>query len=125
MELALVAPLVVTFFFASIEMARLQMMQHAVHNAAYEAARKGVIPGITAAEVQTHAETYLATVSAQGASISVNPAVITDATETIQISVDLPMDQNSWFSPLFSPGRVLQGECTLKAERYRGPPVAP
>jgi Flp pilus assembly protein TadG len=119
-EMAVIAPVVALLIFGSIEFARLNILQHAVNNAAYEAARHGMVPGATAAEVTTHAQQHLNAAGLVGATIQVTPTSLSEAAEQITVEVAVPMDQNSWIVPSFSGGQLIEGACTLRTERYRG-----
>ncbi len=119
-ELAIVAPLVFLFIFASVEFGRLNMLHHAVDNAAYESARQCMVPGATVAEATTVAQQHLGIFGVTGATIQVTPSSITEDTEQITVLVTVPMDQNSWIAPTFSGGAQVQSSSTLRTERYRG-----
>ena len=118
--LAMVAPIVFLFVFASIEFGRLNIMRHAVNNAAYEAARHGMVPGATVDEITAHALAHLNAVSATGATVQVTPTPITEETRQITVQVTVPLDQNSWAIPSIAAGAQIQSSSTLRTERYRG-----
>ena len=48
-EFAICAPILFLFFFASLEFSRVNMIRQSVENAVYEGARRGIVPGATAA----------------------------------------------------------------------------
>ena len=119
-ELAMVAPIVFLFVFASIEFGRLNILRHAVNNAAYEAARHGMVPGATVDDISTHAQQHLNAFSATGATVQVTPSPITEETAQITVQVTVPLDENSWVIPSFSAGSQISSSSTLQTERYRG-----
>jgi Flp pilus assembly protein TadG len=119
-EMAIIAPFVFLLIFGAVEFGRLNILRHAVSNAAYEAARHGMVPGATAAEMTAHAEQHLSAVSASGATVQVTPATVDEQTDTVTVQVSVPMDQNSWITPMFTSGSQIEGTCTLQTERYRG-----
>ena len=79
----------------------------------------GILPGKTVAEIQTQALQYLTIAGTQGATITVAPDPITDLTEEVTVTVSVPMDQNTWVTPVFTPGATIQRSSTLRTERYR------
>jgi len=66
-EFAICAPLLFFFFFASLEFSRVNMIRQSVENAVYEGARRGIVPGATAANCQASAQAVLNSISATGA----------------------------------------------------------
>ncbi len=118
-EMALVAPIVFVFVFGAIEFGRFNIVRHAANNAAYEAARHGMVPGATAGEMEAHAQQHLSAVSVTGATVQVTPRVVEEETELITVQVTVPTDQNSWVVPSFLTGAQIQSSCSLRTERYR------
>ncbi len=116
-EFALVAPVFFVLLVTSFEFSRLNVIRHTADNAAYEAARVGMVPGATATEAINEANRILNIAGTRGAQVSVNPAVLTPNTQQITVTVDVPMDQNGWITPKFTAGRTMRSESTLKAER--------
>src|SRR5690606_10624092 len=77
---ALTAGIAIGFCVASFEFCRVAMIRHTVDNAVYEAARCGIIPGATDADVKAKASATLSTLGLTHADITINPPRITDAT---------------------------------------------
>ena len=119
-EVVLVLPIVLLIIFASVEFGRLNMLRHAVENAAYEGARHCIVPGATVAEATAIAQQHLDAFGTAGAQILVTPSPITEETNEITVRVTVSMDQNSWIAPAFTEGTQVQGSSTLRTERYRG-----
>lgn len=119
-EFAMVATVVFMVIFGLIEFARLSILRHAVDNAAYEAARVGIVPGATTAEVNNAAEWMLANSGVSPTQISVTPFPLNDDSESITVSVAVDVADNSWIPPLYTRGKSVVGEATLGTERYRG-----
>ena len=61
-EFALTLPILFLLLFACYEMGRANMLAHATESAAYEAARVGIVPGVTPDEISNAAEYVLASV---------------------------------------------------------------
>jgi Flp pilus assembly protein TadG len=115
-EFAIVAPLVFLFFFAAIEYARMTMIRHGTELAAYEGARRGIVPGATVADIVTCANRVLATVGARNATVVVSPSPITAQASHITVDIQVPLDDNGWIAPHFLSGQNLQRAFTLRRE---------
>lgn len=117
-EFAICAPLLFMFFFAALEFSRANMLLHSAGNAAYEGARRGIVPGATAADVRAAAQTILDATAAKKASVTVTPSVITQDTTQVTVAIDIPFNANSWFAPYFFKDRNLAASLTLSRELY-------
>lgn len=71
-------------------------MRHTLDNAVYEAARKSIVPGATAKEIESQAKGILSTLGISNARVSVDPQNITDETEFVTVKVDLPLNESSF-----------------------------
>ena len=116
-ETAVIFPVVVLFFFAQFELVRLNNIRNSVYMAAYEGARAGIVPGATASDCQNSANTILNAVSAMNSTVTVTPGTITDDTEEVTVVVSVPLDNNSWTTPLYAPGKTLTASVTLTREK--------
>ena len=128
-EFALTLPLLIVLVVGLIEFARLSTLRHAADNAAYEAARHVIVPGATVGEATRQAEDLLARAGVRHGAISVNPAVIDEATSHVTVQVAVPLAGNSWLPPYLTKQRSVVRQTTLRTERSavaRGPaPKAP
>ena len=115
-EFAIVAPLVFLFFFAAFEMCRVAMIRHTVDNAVYEAARVGIVPGATPAEVRREAERVLSTIGLRGFDIRVSPANLDDAAR-VSVAIDVPVDSNSFVPAKYFIGKTIRRNLSLARER--------
>lgn len=100
-EMALTAPIIFLFLFATLEFAGVNIQRHTADNAAYEAARLGIVPGATVQDVQDEATRIMSFVGARNINVNVAPATITDETEELTVRVEVPIAQNGWLSPIF------------------------
>jgi Flp pilus assembly protein TadG len=116
-EFAIVAPIFFLLMLASFEFSRLNVIRHTADNAAYEAARHAMVPGATASEAVTKANTILRTIGARGARITINPTTLGPDVDTVRVRVDVPLDQNGWVVPRFTSGSTLTAESMLRTER--------
>ncbi|MBL8871445.1 MAG: pilus assembly protein [Planctomycetaceae bacterium] len=95
-EFAFVSSIIFATFLAAAEFCRLSMMRHTLDNAVYEAARKSIVPGATAKEIESQAKSILSTLGISNARVSVDPQNITDETEFVTVKVDLPLNESSF-----------------------------
>jgi Flp pilus assembly protein TadG len=121
-EFSIAAPILFFFFFTAMEFGRMQMLRHTVVNAAYEGARRGVVPGATAADVEAAARSTCSLAHARGVSVQVTPSVITDTTTQVAAMVSVPLDQNAWVIPKLFRGTTLTSTTILNREKYSGAP---
>ena len=125
-EFALVAPLMFLFIFGMVEFARVCLIRHAVDNAAYEAARVGIVPGATTDEVNAVATAHLGIHGLTAAQIQVTPFPLDEDSEDVTVTVTVDVVDNSWVTPLYTHSISLTGRSTLGTERFRGfTPAAP
>ena len=105
--------------FASMEFAGMNVMRHTVDNAAYEAARHGIVPGATTADVVDEATSIMNAVGASNISVAVVPNTITNDTREITVTVTVPVAGNGWISPIFfDESSALTGECRMQREEF-------
>jgi len=116
-EFALICPVMFAVFFASVELGRANQVLNATANAAYQGCRRAIIPGATTATVQAAAQNMLDAGLIKKATITINPATITNSTTTVTVTVSVPMNDNSWIGQTFTKGSVVTRACTLTRER--------
>ena len=116
LEFAFVAPLVFLFFFAAFEYSRFSSLRHSAHLAAFEGARRGIVPGATSSDVQSRATTILDAVKIHGATITVSPTAITNSSPGITVTVSIPIGENTWVPLKFLGDTQIEAECTLGRE---------
>ena len=115
-EFALTAGIAFTMFFAAFEFCRVAMIRHTTDNAVYEGCRVGIVPGSTNADVVARAQAVLGTVGVNSTSISVTPVLDIDAT-TVTVSIDVPIDSNSFVPPQFTGGSTISRTLTMRREK--------
>lgn len=116
-EFAVVFPLILLFFGGTLEIARVLMLKHASDTAAYEAARVAMVPGATAADAIAEANLLLAANGLEETLTTVTPAVITEETAFVTVSVEVPVAPNSWVAPELFIDMTVKSEVTLLTER--------
>lgn len=114
-EFAVVLPLIFMLFLGSIEITRLNFIRHSAANAAYEAARKGIVPGNTTTEAQNEGTRLLQILGvSNGASV-----VATRTSDRISVTVTIPTRLNSWGLSQFTGGINVVQSCSLTCESVR------
>ena len=119
-EFAIAAPVLLMFVFASIEFSRVNMIRNTIENAAYEGARRGVLPGATAANCTAVAQDLLDIVRVADSTITVTPLEILADSEEVTVTVEVPMTMaNGYITPTYYLGRTLRAAVTLPRETGR------
>lgn len=118
-EFALVAPALFLFIFACFEFAQASMIRNAVGNAAYEGARRVVIPGATAAQGISAAQSVLSFSGVSNSTVTINPSTLTDATTDVTVTVSVSFTNNSWTTPWFLGSATMTRSCTLVRDAKR------
>lgn len=117
-ETALTLPILFIVVFASFEFARAHTLLHTADNAAYEGARRGIVPGAEAADCQTKSEAVLQSVGARDAVVTVTPSPITSKTKEVTVDVEIPMNTNGYVTGIFFRNKSIHGQCTLTREKF-------
>ncbi|MCA9263303.1 MAG: pilus assembly protein [Planctomycetales bacterium] len=115
-EAALVLPLLIGLFVASIEFSRANTVRNSVENAAYEGARRSILPGCTVAQVEDSVQDALNAVNVSGFAVVVTPDPIDETTEEVTVTVTARLDENAYTVPQFFSGREVASTCTLRRE---------
>jgi Flp pilus assembly protein TadG len=115
-EFALTVPLLFLLFFVMIEFGRYNLIRHGVDTAAYEGARRGIVPGATVDDVKANANAILQAVSALDTTVTVTPSAITDETPEVTVTVDVLLNRNGWIVPRFLNHATLSRSCTIARE---------
>jgi Flp pilus assembly protein TadG len=115
-EFALVVPILFLFIFGIIEFARLNMLRNSIENAAYEGARRGIIPGATADNAKDEALLVMKAVSVHNAKVDVSPPTIDSTTPQITVTVNVPLNGAAWVIYVSSRKDVMSRSITLKRE---------
>jgi Flp pilus assembly protein TadG len=115
-EFALTVPLVFLLLFGAIELLYVNMVRCSAEAAAYDGARRAVVPGATADDARAAAQFVLDTISIRGEQVTVSPDPITDSADEVTVTIEIPLDSNSLVSPRYAKGRTLRRSCTLQRE---------
>ena len=116
-EFALALPILLLFTFAGIEFSRVNMIRNTAANAAYEGARRGIVPGATAADCEAAANELLGFVDISGGTVVATPATIESDTESVTVTVTIPITSaNSFITPEYFLGKTIVSSVTLPRE---------
>ncbi len=115
-EFALVSSIFFMVLTASFEFSRIYYARHCLDQASYEAARVGIVQGATAAEVENRARGILAAAGVKPLSVTVNPSVFTETTQTVTVTVTCNVTDNSWIPGRFFMEPIISGTTTLDHE---------
>lgn len=116
-EMAIAVPILFLMVFAALEFCGMNVMRHSVDNAAYEGARRGIVPGATVADVETQANLIMAAAGATNIVVDVVPPVITNDIEELTVTITVPVADNGWITPIFfDRNDVLVGSCHMLRE---------
>ena len=115
-EMAVTLPLLFFIVFTSIEFGRMNVIRHTVDNAAYEAARRAIVPGATAQDADDVARSIMRTCGARGVVVNVNPTNIDLDTPEVTVTVSVQANDNGFLAPRFFDGETLIGQSTLRRE---------
>ncbi len=116
-EMAIVAPVFMMIFFAGLEFARICMIRSAANNAAYEAARKIIVPGAREQTARDEVSRLLGVVGVSSYTMTVSPSTINASTDRVTVQIDIPAKDNGWMSAMFVKNLTLKAGSTLFTER--------
>ena len=118
-EFSLVLPVFLLILFGGFEFGRICLVRNAANNAAYQAARRVMVPGATVADANTEVSRLMSVFGVNQFTVTVNPSPITLATDRVTVSIDIPANQCGWITPMFTNSLVIHAGSTLFAERDR------
>jgi Flp pilus assembly protein TadG len=119
-EFAIVAPLFFLVILGIIEFGRMVMVQQILTNASREGARRAILEGATAPDVETIVTDYLTNTSVSGATVTVAPGSLSGIGfgDPVSVTVSVPFDRVSWVpGPWFLGGKTLSAQSVMRAER--------
>lgn len=110
-EFAIVTPLLLLFVLGLIEWGRFEMVRQVTSTAAFNAARRGTLPGGTAAESEQLAHDILEMYFVRGAT-----AVATITPDDANVEISVPMSENSFVLTRFFGDSTLHRSFRLQAD---------
>ncbi|MCA9057656.1 MAG: pilus assembly protein [Planctomycetaceae bacterium] len=111
-EFALVLPIILLVFLAALELTAANIIRHSASNAAYEAARRMIIPGASREAAQQEARSILQMTGCQnGADVAIE-----NVGRQVRVTVSVPASQNSWGLTRFVGNLVIRQTVLLSRE---------
>lgn len=121
-EFALTVPVLLLLVVGAIEFSRANMLLHSAAVAASEGARRGIIAGSTADEVETIVRKELATIGVKQSRIAVHPQVVTNDTKLVAVAVRVPVNAaNGYILPRFFLGKEVTKVMAMPREAKNDP----
>lgn len=115
-EFAVITPVAFFVIFSGIELSRMSMIRNNAEIAVYEGARRGILPGATAAAVTAEVNHYLNLIGVKQKTVTITPSVITGQTQQITVSVSIPIASSTWVVGKLTKGKMITKSCTLSRE---------
>lgn len=113
-EFAVVSPLIFLLFLGGLELTSLNYVRQTAANASYEAARKAIIPGGTAAQAEAEAMRLMNALGVgDGTSVTVS---IDNTPQNVTVTIEVPAENHSWGLVRFCGGLTLRQTCKLTKE---------
>ncbi len=107
-EIAIILPLFFTILIGAYDATRVNMLRHTAQAAAYEGARRGIVPGAKISEIEADCQFVARSCGAKNINIQVNPRTINNQTPEIEVTVEIPLRQNTLIaSPFFGNTRLV------------------
>ncbi len=113
------APLLFFMIFVAVEVSRVNAARNTMETAAYEGARRGIVPGATAEDVRQSALNTLNAVYIRDAQVQVQPTAITADTPQVTVTVQVALNRNFWVTPMFFRDQTLTSSLTLAREQFQ------
>ena len=114
-EMAFAAPILFLVVFSTVEFWQINTYRNMATEAAYEAARLGVLPGVTAQQIEDRALDAMNKVGATGTFVTVEPATIEIDTEEVTVTVNVPVADNGWIvSKFFAPQHIVRSSTMVR-----------
>lgn len=119
-EFALAAPLLVVCVLSFFELGHALMIDSVVENAAYEGARRGVVPGATAAAVKDAAGRVATACGVRSYEVKVSPGRLRSDSEEITVTVSASLADNSFLlGTVLGKARVRRSVTMLREPNLR------
>ncbi|MDB4786473.1 MAG: TadE/TadG family type IV pilus assembly protein [Planctomycetaceae bacterium] len=115
-EFALCSSILFLFFFAQVEFSRANMVRNGLRSACYHGCREGIVVGATTADVRQATEKTLIALGLREYTVTITPATITNETQAVTVAVSASLTANSWVTPIYTNGTVLDNEMTMERE---------
>ena len=117
-EFALTLPLLILMLFGAVELSHANMVLNSAEAAAYEGARRGIVPGAQASNCVNAAQSLLDIGGIRNSTITVTPADLqTSNADTVMVTIEVPYASNTIVAPLFVKNLQITRRCELTREK--------
>lgn len=113
-EFAIATPLLFFLFVGAFEFCRVAMIRHTVDNAVYEGCRQAAFSDATVGAARAKAESILGELGLHGSTIVVSPPTIDAETTAITMTIEVPLEANTFVPPQFSGGKTIKRTLTMQ-----------
>lgn len=117
-ELAFVFPILLLLLFGAIDFSRANSIRNTAENAAYEGARRAIVPGATSQSAEEAANAILGFLSLNSTNVTVAPTIITNSTPQVTVSVSVPLAGNLYAANQLLTSKTITRSCTLTREQF-------
>ncbi len=117
-ELAMTLSVLFLILFGAYELGRANMIMHTTEAAAYEGARVGIVPGATADQVKEAVRSVLSTIAVREARIETDPVNLANETESVGVTVEVSLVDNSILVPKFMAMQPFSRTCRMTRESF-------
>jgi Flp pilus assembly protein TadG len=107
-EFAVAAPIALGLVFFSFEFGRMNMVRHTIQDAAYEAARRGLVATATETEIKAVATSIMNASGIRNATTTV-----AQTNDDVSVTISLNCNDQSWIGPLAFQGKSFSRSITL------------
>ncbi|MFN3189505.1 MAG: TadE/TadG family type IV pilus assembly protein [Aureliella sp.] len=118
-EFAVAGPILFFLILSIFEFGWAVLIRHSADNAAYEAARKAIVPGGTSADAINEANRIMGIVGARSFNVRVNPTNITEDTREVEVTVSGAFANNGIVASRIFPGVNFESATKMLTERPR------
>ena len=115
-EFAIALPILFFCLFGFFELGHALMVDSVLENAAYEGARRGIVPGATSEAIVQAAESIGRISSLSDMTIIVEPQVITDETESVTVRAGTRLSNSGLVVGQYLLGRYIERSVTMRRE---------
>ena len=116
-EMAMTLPLLFLLLFGALELSHANMLLNSAEAAAYEGARRGIVPGANSEACIAATQRVLDVMKVRSSHITVNPSNLsTSQARTVTVTVDIPYSANSIIAPRFTGSLRIVRSCELNRE---------
>jgi hypothetical protein len=108
-EFAITFPIILAIFLGTIELANLNYLRNLTNDAAFQVARKMIVPGADAKTATAETEQLLRELRVQGAEFNIQ-----EDQNRVYVQVSVPIEENAWGIAGLVNNVMLAQECTLR-----------